>query len=78
MQFSIEIERETDGRWIAEIPSLPGVLASFRRPHLAVGHSAFRRAVQARAGHLQVTETTREACSRWVFPEFTNSVTDIL
>ena len=27
MQFSIEIERETDGRWIAEIPSLPGVLA---------------------------------------------------
>jgi predicted RNase H-like HicB family nuclease len=27
MQFSIEIERETDGRWIAEISSLPGVLA---------------------------------------------------
>jgi predicted RNase H-like HicB family nuclease len=27
MQFSIEIERETDGRWIAEIPNLPGVLA---------------------------------------------------
>ncbi len=27
MQFSIETERETDGRWIAEIPRLPGVLA---------------------------------------------------
>ena len=27
MQFSIEIERESDGRWIAEIPSLPGILA---------------------------------------------------
>lgn len=27
VQFSIEIERETDGRWIAEIPAIPGVLA---------------------------------------------------
>ena len=26
-RFTIEIERETDGRWIAEIPALPGVLA---------------------------------------------------
>ncbi len=25
--FTIELERETDGRWIAEIPALPGVLA---------------------------------------------------
>jgi predicted RNase H-like HicB family nuclease len=25
--FSIELEREADGRWIAEIPALPGVLA---------------------------------------------------
>jgi predicted RNase H-like HicB family nuclease len=25
--FRIELEREADGRWIAEIPSLPGVLA---------------------------------------------------
>ena len=24
--FKIEIERETDGRWIAEIPALPGVM----------------------------------------------------
>jgi predicted RNase H-like HicB family nuclease len=24
--FTIEIEREDDGRWIAEIPALPGVL----------------------------------------------------
>ncbi len=27
MTFSIEIEREADGRWIAEVPDLPGVLA---------------------------------------------------
>jgi predicted RNase H-like HicB family nuclease len=27
MTYSIEIERETDGRWIAEVTDLPGVLA---------------------------------------------------
>jgi len=26
MNFSIECEEEVDGRWIAEIPQLPGVL----------------------------------------------------
>ena len=26
MDFTIEDEQETDGRWIAEIPELPGVL----------------------------------------------------
>ena len=27
MQFTIEHEREEDGRWLAEVPALPGVLA---------------------------------------------------
>ncbi|HEX9743777.1 MAG TPA: type II toxin-antitoxin system HicB family antitoxin [Nitrospiraceae bacterium] len=27
MNFNIECERETDGRWLAEVPGLPGVLA---------------------------------------------------
>ena len=27
MTFVIEIEQEEDGRWIAEIPDIPGVLA---------------------------------------------------
>ena len=26
MNFSIECEQEIDGRWIAEVPQLPGVL----------------------------------------------------
>jgi predicted RNase H-like HicB family nuclease len=26
MTFKVEIEQEEDGRWIAEIPELPGVL----------------------------------------------------
>ena len=27
MNFTIEIEKEADGRWLAEVPQLPGVLA---------------------------------------------------
>lgn len=27
MRFQFEIEREDDGRWIAEIPEVPGALA---------------------------------------------------
>lgn len=27
MPFRVEVEREQDGRWIAEVPDLPGVLA---------------------------------------------------
>lgn len=26
MRFQIELEREEDGRWIAEVPDLPGVM----------------------------------------------------
>lgn len=27
MEFTIEFDREADGRWIAEIPTLPGTMA---------------------------------------------------
>jgi len=27
MQFNFELDHETDGRWIAEIPEVPGALA---------------------------------------------------
>jgi predicted RNase H-like HicB family nuclease len=27
LRFQFEIERETDGRWIAEIPQVPGAMA---------------------------------------------------
>lgn len=27
MKISIETEKESDGRWIAEVPEIPGVLA---------------------------------------------------
>ena len=26
MQLTLEVEREDDGRWLAEVPELPGVL----------------------------------------------------
>jgi predicted RNase H-like HicB family nuclease len=27
MRFNVETEREDDGRWIADVPALPGVMA---------------------------------------------------
>ncbi|MGA8893170.1 MAG: type II toxin-antitoxin system HicB family antitoxin [Anaeromyxobacteraceae bacterium] len=27
MSLTIDVEREADGRWVAEVPELPGVLA---------------------------------------------------
>jgi predicted RNase H-like HicB family nuclease len=42
-RFQIEIERETDGRWIAEIPNLPGVMVYGKTKQEAV------RAVRALA-----------------------------
>jgi len=27
MDYSVQVEQETDGRWIAEVPELPGVFA---------------------------------------------------
>ena len=30
--LSVELEQEEDGRWIAEIPELPGVLANGESP----------------------------------------------
>ena len=36
MTFTIEIEREADGRWIAEVVDLPGVLAYGQTPEEAM------------------------------------------
>lgn len=45
MKYKIQCERETDGRWIAEIEELPGVLAYGRVKKEAVAKAeafAFR------------------------------------
>jgi predicted RNase H-like HicB family nuclease len=36
MPLPIEVEREEDGRWLAEIPDLPGVLAYGATPAEAI------------------------------------------
>jgi len=33
--FEVEIEREDDGRWIADIPALPGVMVYGKTPEEA-------------------------------------------
>jgi predicted RNase H-like HicB family nuclease len=38
MNFRIEIERETDGRWMAEIPDLSGVMTYGRSRDEAIAH----------------------------------------
>ena len=32
MNFAVEFEQEEDGRWIAEVPEIPGVLAYGETP----------------------------------------------
>ena len=39
MKFTIEYEREEDGRWIAEIIELPGVMAYGKSPDEAMAHA---------------------------------------
>jgi len=37
MRYLVEVDREEDGRWIAEISSLPGVMAYGETREIAVG-----------------------------------------
>ncbi len=39
MKMTIEFEREDDGRWIAEVSELPGVLAYGNTPDEAIAHA---------------------------------------
>jgi predicted RNase H-like HicB family nuclease len=36
MQLTLEIEQESDGRWLAEVPELPGVMAYGQSPDEAM------------------------------------------
>lgn len=40
MKFNFETEREVDGRWIAEIVDLPGVMAYGQTKDEAMAHAA--------------------------------------
>ena len=56
--FHIEIEREADGRWIAEIPAIPGCMA------YAETEDAARRAVEALALRIMEESADRRCRSR--------------
>ena len=55
MKLSIESEREEDGRWLAEVPELPGVLAygASRDEALARAQVLALRALAERIEHLE-------------------------
>ena len=53
MEFKVEIERENDGRWIAEVVDLPGVLAygDTRDRALAAAEALALRVIADRLEH---------------------------
>jgi predicted RNase H-like HicB family nuclease len=53
MRFTVEIDREEDGRWIAEVPDLPGVMVygSTRGEALARAKALALRAVADELEH---------------------------
>ncbi len=40
LRFSIEVEREDDGRWLADVTNLPGVMTYGQTPQEAVQRAA--------------------------------------
>ena len=57
--FRIELERETDGRWIAEVVELPGVLAYGPTQDQAIAHVQ-ALALRVVADQLEHDEAGRE------------------
>ena len=53
MQFNVELEREDDGRWIAEVVDLPGVLVygATRDKALAAAQALALRVLADRLEH---------------------------
>jgi len=39
MKFTVEYEKEEDGRWLAEVKELPGVLIYGKDPEDAIAHA---------------------------------------
>ncbi len=57
MNITFETEQESDGRWIAEVPELPGVLAYGASESEAIGH-AEALALRTLAEQIENGETT--------------------
>ena len=63
--FTIEVEQEEDGRWIAEVPDLPGVMAYGQSRQEAIDRiQAFSLRVLAdRSRHMKTVP------QKWMFPK---------
>lgn len=57
MPLTVEVEREDDGRWLAEVPELPGVLAYGQDRAEAIGR-AQALALRVMADRLEHGEPT--------------------
>ncbi|HEU0015161.1 MAG TPA: type II toxin-antitoxin system HicB family antitoxin [Longimicrobium sp.] len=62
MKFRIEVEREEDGRWIAEVPDLPGVMVYGDDRATAVARVQ-ALALRVLAERLELGETSSEPLS---------------
>jgi len=59
MNLAVETEQEADGRWIAEIPQIPGVMAYGANRHEAISR-AEALALRVLADRLELGEMPRE------------------
>ena len=62
MKLTVELQREVDGRWIAEVTALPGVLAYGDTRELALA-AAEALALRVLADRLEHGETAPEQLS---------------
>ncbi|MBM3778549.1 MAG: type II toxin-antitoxin system HicB family antitoxin [Acidimicrobiia bacterium] len=62
MTFSVELEQEADGRWLADVPALPGVLC----------YGADRNEAVARVQALALRVIAERLEHREAPPEFVN------
>jgi predicted RNase H-like HicB family nuclease len=60
MKFSIVYEQETDGRWLAEVPELPGVMVYGATAEVAMG-KAEALALRVLAERIETGESRRVA-----------------
>lgn len=57
MKYVVEVEREVDGRWLADVPALPGVMAYGATPQEAIqsAKALALRVIAERVEHGELT-----------------------
>jgi predicted RNase H-like HicB family nuclease len=65
MQYEVELEQEEDGRWLAEVPALPGVIAYGPTQEAAIDAVAvlMLRVVADRIDHGEIHASTQFSLS---------------